>query len=119
MQAAAAVQWLDNDTLFFLVDRPSLFPYELWQVDTDGTGEAEVYTDANLRTFPTGQDRLDIDHTAGRVYLASFGPPYNFSLIFAGPVSVSNTDTNFVACTKTSFSAFRHIGRSLRSVSLS
>jgi len=95
---ALAVQWADADTLHYLRETGTGWPpftFELWQVDTNGTGEAQVFTNS-LGCWEMGAQAFHVDRKRGRVYVSSFTgvvPTNTPSLIQSGPVAGTAIDT--------------------------
>lgn len=93
--AALAVQWADADTLYYLRrisagtwDRQ----FELWRVDTDGTGDARVYTN-RFKCWNTGTEDFFVDRVRQRVYVSSFmTTSASQSFIRSGPLFGGGTD---------------------------
>ncbi len=80
---ATAVQWRDNDTLFYMYDKGGfpIFNYEIWRIRTDGSEETNAVTGV-YDTFRTGDDGFHVDLVNARVHFADrLFPPITRSLI--------------------------------------
>lgn len=91
---ALSAQWYDTNTLFYTRSTGGTYPYpyELWQIDTDGGGESKVFTNTFM-CWPMGRRNFHIDRTRDEVYLTSFISPGTSSRIMVGRPGVDDSPT--------------------------
>jgi Tol biopolymer transport system component len=91
---ALAVQWGDSNTVYYLrsvAEGPGDRTCELWQIDTDGTAETNVYDD-QFQCWKMGTESFHLDREAGRVHLSSFVDPWESSIV-SGSTESNTIDT--------------------------
>jgi hypothetical protein len=96
--AALCVQWADNHTLFFLArtqpDSGSQSTFRLWQIGTDGSGGALVFTNT-FSDWSMGARAFSVRRETGTVYLSADVPggSYESMIRFGAIGSLSPTGT--------------------------
>ena len=86
---ALCVQFATTNTIYFLAKKikaGGTTEFELWKINTDGSGEQRVYTN-NFRCWTMGAQDFSINQANQNVYLSSFTTTWSSSFIQYGGVT--------------------------------